>query len=178
MNPDIIVLKASKGEFVVILDKEDYQKKTMEHLINNGTYKKPNKNPLKKIYKIVDLAIKSSISIGSFSHKLIESSPITPRIYGLPKIHKEGAPLKPIVNTIGGPTYLLAKYLAMTLKPLVGRTESFVKVSSSFVKELEDLIFERGDNLVNFDAFSCTLASPLRMPLVSSFALLIPTRPN
>lgn len=54
--------------------------------------------------------------MGSFYYKLIESNPITPRIYGIPKIHKEGAPLRYIVNTIGGPTYLLEKYLAGKLR--------------------------------------------------------------
>lgn len=83
----------------------------LDHLHNSWSYRKLNKDPLKKISKTMALAIKASRSVSSFNHKLIESFPLTPRIYGLPKIHKEGAPLRPIVNTIGGPTYLLAKYL-------------------------------------------------------------------
>ena len=49
---------------------------------------------------------------------------ITSRIYGLPKIHKEGVPLRPIVNTIGSPTYELAKFVAKWLGSLVGHMES------------------------------------------------------
>lgn len=94
----------------------------------NGSYRKLNKDPLKKISKSVALVIKASWSVSSFNHKLIEIFPLTPKIYGLPKIHKEGAPLRPIVNMIGRPTYLLAKYLAKKLKPLVGHTKSFIKV--------------------------------------------------
>ena len=111
----------------------------LDHLHNSGNYKKLPKNPLKKISRIVALAIKSSSSVSSLCHKLIKSSPIAPRIYGLPKIHKEGAPLRPIVNTIGGLTYLLAKFLALKLQPLVGRNESFVKDSASFFMKLKDL---------------------------------------
>jgi len=107
LNKDIVVLKADKGGADFILNKEDYRQKMLDHLCNSGNYKKLAKNPVKKISKTVALAIKSSDSVGSFHHKIIESSPITPRIYGLPKIHKEGAPLRPIVNTISGPTYLL-----------------------------------------------------------------------
>lgn len=88
------------------------------------------KNPLKNISKKVALAIKSSSTVSSISKKLIKGNPLTTRIYGLPKIHKEGVPLHPIVNTIGGPTYILVKFLANKLKPLVGWTESFVKDSS------------------------------------------------
>ena len=66
--------------------------------------------------------------------KLIKRNPLTPRIYGLPKIHKSGGPLIPIVYTIGGPTYLLAKFVAQKLKPVVGVTDSYVKDSVSFIK--------------------------------------------
>jgi len=45
-NKDIIVLKVDKGGVVVILDKEDYRRKMLDHLFNNGSYKKLNKNPL------------------------------------------------------------------------------------------------------------------------------------
>ncbi len=108
-NKDIVILKADNGGVVVILDKEDYQRKMLQHLCNNESYKKLNKNPLNKISKKVTLAIKSSSTISSLCHKLIESNPFTR------KIHKEGAPLRPLVNTIGGPTYLLEKYLAQKL---------------------------------------------------------------
>src|SRR6202044_3940579 len=86
--------------------------------------------------------------------KLIPSSECIPRIYGLPKIHKEGAPLRPIVNTIGSPTYELAKYVARILKPLVGNTDSFIKDSHDFVKLIKNEKLERDDLLVSFDVVS------------------------
>jgi hypothetical protein len=46
---------------------------------------------------------------------LLPSSTRPPRLYGLPKIHKEECPLRPIVSTMGSPTYNLAKYLAKHL---------------------------------------------------------------
>lgn len=119
-NNDIIVLKTDKGGATVILKREDYWNKMLDHLCNSGSYRKLAKNPLKKISKTVALVIKSSSTVSSLSKKLIESNPLTRRIYGLPKIHKEGAPLCPIVNTIRGPTYLFAKYIANRLKPPVG----------------------------------------------------------
>lgn len=170
-NQDIVVLKYDKGGAVVILDKVDYREKMLDHLTKSGSYRKLDKNPLKNISKTVALAIKSNNTISSFSHNLIESSPITPRIYGLPKIHKEGVPLRPIVNTISGQTFLLTKYLAGKLKPLVGRMESFVKESSSFVKELMDMKFEPGDNLVSFDVVSLYTSIPIKEALDVIFHL-------
>ena len=97
-NSNIVILKEDKGGAAVILDKEDYWKKMLDHLNNSGSYRKLDKNPLKKISRSVSLAIRSSSTIGFFSHKLIESNPITPRIYGLPKIHKEGPSLNPLLT--------------------------------------------------------------------------------
>lgn len=56
-----------------------------------------------------------------------------PQIYGLPKVHKEGFPLRPIVSAIGLLTYLLAKKLARILTPLASGKETQVKNSTEFV---------------------------------------------
>ena len=53
----------------------------------------------------------------------------TPRLYGLPKIHKLDVPLWPIVSSINSPTYHLAKYVTEVIGPLAGQTSSFVKNS-------------------------------------------------
>ena len=45
---------------------------------------------------------------------------IAPQLYGLPEVHKEGVPLRPIVSIIGSPTYKLVKELAGILSPLAG----------------------------------------------------------
>ena len=41
----------------------------------------------------------------------------SPKFYGLPKIHKEGIPLRPIVSSIGAASYETAKELAKILNP-------------------------------------------------------------
>ena len=56
-----------------------------------------------------------------------------PRIYGLPKIHKDGVPLRPIVACISSPSYQLAKYVAQLISHLAGSTDLFVKSSGHFV---------------------------------------------
>jgi len=95
-NNDIVVLKSDKGWATVILNKADYRNKMLDHLHNSGSYKKLPKNPLKKISRNVVIAIKSCKSVCDLHHKLIESNPLTPRIYGIPKIHKKELPLGPL----------------------------------------------------------------------------------
>lgn len=63
--------------------------------------------------EVADAINKSSLD-DNIKNKLVNKFPLTLRIYGLPKIHKEGASLRPIVNMIGGPIYKLAKYLSNT----------------------------------------------------------------
>jgi hypothetical protein len=54
-------------------------------------------------------------------------------INGLPKIHKEGVPLRPTVSNIGAPTYQLSKYLVGLLGPLTGNSTHHVKNSFHFI---------------------------------------------
>ena len=58
------------------------------------------------------------------------------------------------MNTLGSPTYKLAKYLATLLRPLVGKTNSFVKDSTSWVQEIFDESLDTSDILVSFDVVS------------------------
>ena len=51
------------------------------------------------------------------------SDGLSPRFYGLPKIHKVGIPLRPIVSFMNSPTYEVSSYLAKFLSPVVGKTE-------------------------------------------------------
>jgi len=161
-NPDIVILRADKGGVVVILDKSDYVHKMVDHLFSSGSYIRLKKNPIMSISKEVASANKVDMSLNPLSLKLIERNPLTPKIYGLPKVHKSGPPLRPIVNTIGEPTYLLAKFLSQKLKPLVGRIDSFVKDSASFVQEWRDVILEPGDLLVSFDVVCLFTKIPIQ----------------
>ena len=82
------------------------------------------------------------------------SATVCPKFYGLPKIHKPNVPLRPIVASIGSPTYALAKYLAEILKPVVGKTEHHVVNSKEFVTKIEQIRLGKNDILVSFDVVS------------------------
>ncbi|BHF66839.1 hypothetical protein SprV_0200986200 [Sparganum proliferum] len=65
------------------------------------------------------------------------------RFYGLPKVHKEGAPLRPIVSLKGTPTYGLAKWLFQRLKFLTSDSNTTVSSSTQFLEKLKgDLAVE------------------------------------
>ncbi|BHF64263.1 hypothetical protein SprV_0200726400 [Sparganum proliferum] len=65
------------------------------------------------------------------------------RFYGLPKVHKDGAPLRPIVSLKGTPTYGLAKWLFRRLKFLTSESDITVSSSAQFLEKLKgDLAIE------------------------------------
>jgi hypothetical protein len=96
---DVYYLKADKGNSLVILNKTDYDNRMVE-LINSGSYKRESRNPLSKMQ---DNAVEV---IGSVSKQfglrlkwtLRMSNPTVPKMYGLPKIHKPGNKMRPIVS--------------------------------------------------------------------------------
>ena len=76
---------------------------------------------------------------------------VTPRFYGIPKVHKNGAPLRPIVASRGSITYEVAKYVANILSPLVGKNGYALKNSAAMVDDLSNITLGDSDVLVSFD---------------------------
>ncbi|XP_060756578.1 uncharacterized protein LOC132867614 [Neoarius graeffei] len=83
-----------------------------------------------------------------------------PLIYGLPKIHKEGAPLRPIISSINSVTYNIAKHLATILAPLVGNTLHHVKNSQDFATKVADLKLDLDETMVSYDVTSLFTCIP------------------
>ena len=79
------------------------------------------------------------------------TSTITPRFYGLPKVHKPGNPLRPIVASRGSITYNVARHVADILSPLVGKNGYALKNSADMVNTLGHCTLEEDDVLVSFD---------------------------
>ena len=77
-----------------------------------------------------------------------------PRIYGLPKIHKPDVPLRPIVSSINSPSYSLSQYIASVVSPLAGHTDTAVRNSAHFVREMADVTLAQDELLVSFDVSS------------------------
>ena len=95
----IVILPADKSRSTVILNREDYLEKRMNH-INNGPYELLKKDPTTKIKAKTLRQLKA----------LKDNSWLTS--YGQPKIHKPEVPLRLFVSYSGFKLYNLNKYLA------------------------------------------------------------------
>ena len=153
----IAILKADKGNATVVMNREDYHQKCLT-LLQPPTYVPLTRDPTSRVERRVtevlkDLKTKKFIDKVLFD-KLRPSLSRAPRFYGLPKIHKEGYPLRPIVSAIGSPTYKLAKFVASIIKPLMGNTSSFVKNSKHFSDMVSSETAGPEEVMVSFDVQS------------------------
>ncbi|KAJ8980916.1 hypothetical protein NQ317_011557 [Molorchus minor] len=92
-------------------------------------------------------------------NRLHVSNPIVPRLYGLPKIHKPGKSVRPIVSAIGSPTYLLSKNLP------IAQSSFSVKNSNEFIKKLNNIQLQDGEILISFDVCSLFPSVPIPQTL-------------
>ena len=125
------ILSADKGNAAVVLSNSQYETKMEEHLSTN-TYEVLKKDPTESLARKLDNVLKKLLKEKKISKQFYDDSrtlhPRAPQIYGLPKIHKPGTPLRPIVSFYDTPLSALHKQLANVLKPL---TASNIRLKNS-----------------------------------------------
>ena len=118
------VLTADKGMSLVVIDTAEYKKKA-EELLQQPTYQPIPTDPTSKYKNKLINMLKSIKAEGGISEavykRLYPAGAGSPKFHGLPKIHKEGLPLRPIVSSIRSVTYSTSKELSKILKPWVGK---------------------------------------------------------
>ena len=88
-----------------------------------------------------------------------------PKFYGLPKVHKSGMPLRPIVSSIGSVTYETSKKLSRILEPLVERSPHHVQNNQEFLKQLEDIKLGPDDIIMSYDVKALFTSMPIKPAL-------------
>ena len=162
-----LIISADKGNCTVVMDRKDYDDKVKELLGDELTYKVLKKDPTKKTERDMNgilLKMKQEGTIGEKLYRHLHSSDgLPPRFYGLPKIHNNGNPLRPIVSFISSPTCNLSKYVAKTLKPLTGNSAYTVKNSTEFCEGNPDINLPDDDELVFFDVVPLFTSIPVNV---------------
>ena len=161
---DIKILPADKGNTTVVLSAQQYSEK-MNQLLDDPGYIKINKDPTavkeRQIRKAIDEVCRSGSISEGLAKRLKPSHSTPPRLYGVPKIHKNGVPLRPITSMIGSPAYELAAHLTKIISPVLGKTEYTVSNSKSFVEEIRNLTLDETEEMVSFDVVSLFTKVPV-----------------
>ena len=165
------VVHADKGRVTVVLNKEDYTKKCQDLLNDSKTYTKPKKDSSAKYKNELISVLKEMKKRGVISvelhKKLYPTCDQPPRFYGLPKLHKQNMPFRPIVSSIGSSTYECAKYLAKILSPLVRKNAHHVNNSKDFASEIKGWQVENDEELRSVDVTALFTSLPVDEALVS-----------
>jgi len=133
----------------------------MEKILEKGLYKVLNKNSLNKIIKQVKDRTKKVMMDEKQRKHLIVSCQILPRIHRVPKIYKEGVPLRPIVSTINSLTYNIERPLAQILKQKINQTTSNIQKLNTICRKIREMKWEPWDILVSFDVISLFTMVPV-----------------
>ena len=161
-----VVLTVEKGVAMVIMDQQDYINKAQTLLQDTNTYKVLPKDPTSHIKNKLITLLKDIKQTGGLStqkyKQLYPTSAVPPKFYGLPKIHKEGTPLRPIVSSRGSITYGVAKELSHIIKPLVGQSPHHLKNSQHFIQQLQGKRFKPGETITSFDVKALFTSVPVQ----------------
>nr|VZI09429.1 unnamed protein product [Spirometra erinaceieuropaei] len=141
---DLVIVPADKGRSTVVLDRTDYNQKAKSLLEDRQSYVPCESNPMKTLTREINatlLAMENSGAISPVDRRMARAQETAlARFYGLPKVHKEGVPLRPIVSLKGTPTYGLAKWLFQRLKFLTSDSNTTVNSSTQFLEKLKGLL--------------------------------------
>jgi len=106
------------------------------------------------------MRLNKKISDDVYKH-VYPSTAIIPQFYCLPKIHKNNTPGRPIVSTINSPVYLLSKFIAKIIAPIIGKSETNVRNSASFCEWLLNTKCPTGYSQVSYDVDSLYTSVPV-----------------
>ena len=151
IDNSIIILPADKGNATLVMDRVEYSNK----LVDLIGYCKVKKDPtLKTERKLSHILGKNNDLIPQTKYRpLIQHYSKLPHIYGLPKIHKDGIPLRPIVSNRGWACHPLSHVFVEIISPLTGKSSSYVKNSIHFVERISDAPIH-SNQMVSLDVVS------------------------
>ena len=140
-------------------------------LSNTSTYIPITKNPLKKLQSNTSNILKrlndNEFLKYKFHNNQLLTNTVLAKCYGLPKIHKQDIPLRPIISLINSPTHFLAKILYDELKDSIKVPKSHLNDSLDLKRKLEDLVVDDNHVLLSLDVSSLFTNVPCDLVLKS-----------
>nr|VZI42035.1 unnamed protein product [Spirometra erinaceieuropaei] len=149
---NIVTLPADKGRSTVVMDKTEYSTKLENLLMDQESYALSDVSEFKRLVNNISKTVSRLKKASALTRK--EALSAMARFYGLPKVHKPGVPLRPIVSLRGTPTFGLSKWLYQQLCFLVKDTEWTVKSAEEFLARIRHRRVETDEVMVSFDVVS------------------------
>lgn len=155
------ITKSDKGGQIVVLDKHHYHDEIL-NLLKDECYKKLKKNPLETYHTKVKKHLKSCNTLDPVTiRKLIPKNYQPPRLYALPKTHKEKLKFRPIVSNVGTSNHKIAQLIAKKFSHFMKLNTYTVSNSKEFVDIIKVLKLNEPDLLASFDVVSLFTKVPV-----------------
>ena len=144
IRTDIVIKPVDKGSGTVIMDYNWYVNECLRQLNDVKFYKLQSKDLTNEIQKrlkeyINRLYNEDLIDEPTSKYLSSNSDPQAGHFYILPKIHKQGNPGRPIISSNGHPTERISQFVDFHLKPLVQMLPSYIKDTTHFLLQLQNL---------------------------------------
>lgn len=165
-NEELTIAPADKGNAVVVMNTNDYKSKALNLLGDTNVYSEIDGtvDPMKRLRnklntKLSNLRKQKRLSDEDYKFLTPTEGPV-PRFYGLPKVHKEGVPLRPIVSNCNAPSRPVAKYLARLLQPVVQNHPNYISNVTDFITIIKNIRLEADESMLSFDVCSLFTSIP------------------
>lgn len=170
---NLVFTKSDKGQSLIIMDKDVYNSKVSEVLSKNKCEKvyDPTESYNKKVRVALDMV--EYLYNDKEVQSLIQVNASAPKLYCLPKVHKDGVPFRPIVSFNGAPTEKLGKRVVKDFKGITNfRGEYSLNNSLEFIKKIKTIELTEDVFMVSFDIvnlFSCV--PPMEVYKIADYQL-------
>ena len=164
-NPHIIITESDKSKNINVMPRTDYLKKLNE-IFEPNKFKKLKSKPIN-----VDLANYRTMANKLKNHLsdkegyLINPKESLKRGYGIPKNHKPGIPLRPIVSSINSITVGGEQYLHNLIAPIVKKCKFSLNSTKDFKEKILKIPKFDTNNfeIVTFDCVSLYTSVDLKL---------------
>ncbi|CAF4547627.1 unnamed protein product, partial [Rotaria socialis] len=159
---NVVLRKSDKSKVFHLGKLEEYNKKSNEYMDKTKAYKcLGTQDPLADLIQRTNKYLLDLRLIKWITQKQYEQLSIKPNevelahLYYLPKAHKAGTPLRPIVSGLKHPTIKISKFLDQLLRPLFDQMASKTTVTSGF--EFSKYVQEWSEINLRQDTLFCTI---------------------
>ncbi|XP_044760791.1 uncharacterized protein LOC123318241 [Coccinella septempunctata] len=157
-NSDLVVLNSDKGAVTVIMEERDYNEK-MKAILQSENFKRLPRDPTQTIQtkcnKYIDRLEKLKYITKEQAKTMKTYNSVAPRIYGNPKVHKNGFPMRPIISSLNSPMNKLSKFVADILKTAYDEeNEYYVKDTFHFATTINNFKLPENYTLISLDVIN------------------------
>lgn len=153
------IINCDKNIGNAILSNELYLNEINNFLTNDDTYILLEENPLLYTINIINQRLSSLFINGHISKKMKKTLLLNLEVKKvnlgkfklLAKLHKAKFSWRPIINCQNTPTQKICKLIDFILKPLVIKTETYLRDSQNLIQKAENMFFEKKPYLYSLD---------------------------